>query len=49
VTNAWRQFAPLPTPRPGLGAAVVAHRLYVIAGGPTPGGAASSVVEIFTP
>ena len=49
AAKTWRSFAPLPTARHGLAAAVVGHRIYVIAGGPTPGGSASSVVEIFTP
>jgi hypothetical protein len=39
----------MPTARHGLGAAVVGGRLYVISGGPTPGGSASDVNEIFIP
>jgi N-acetylneuraminic acid mutarotase len=44
----WTQYAPMPTARHGLGAAVLGERVYVISGGPTPGGSASSVNEIFS-
>jgi hypothetical protein len=39
----------MPTPRHGLGAAVHAGRMYVISGGPTPGGSYSAANEVFTP
>jgi hypothetical protein len=42
-------MTPMPTARHGLGAAVVDGRLYVISGGPTPGGSFSQINEIFTP
>ncbi len=48
-TRGWRAHASMPSARHGLGAAVVAGRIYVISGGRTPGGAASSANEIFTP
>ena len=48
-TNGWSSLARMPKARHGLGAVAVDRRIYVIAGGPTPGGSASSVVEIFMP
>ena len=48
-SDRWRSHAPLPTARHGLGAASVAGRIYVIAGGTTPGGSASSLNEILSP
>jgi hypothetical protein len=42
-------MAPLPTPRHGLGAAVVADRLYAVAGGTEPGFSLSSTVEALLP
>ena len=45
----WSAHARMPSARHGLGAAVVAGRIYVISGGRTPGGSASSANEIFTP
>jgi hypothetical protein len=47
--DGWSSHAAMPTVRRGLGAAVVGGRMYVIAGGPTPGGAASTANHIFTP
>jgi hypothetical protein len=47
-TNDWRALRPMPTARQGLGAATVS-KMYVIVGGPTPGGSASAVNEIFVP
>ncbi|HJU06075.1 MAG TPA: kelch repeat-containing protein, partial [Nitrospiraceae bacterium] len=45
----WRTMAPMPTARHGLGSAVVDGHLYVISGGPKPGGSYSNVNEMFTP
>jgi hypothetical protein len=45
----WLPMAPMPTPRHGLGAAVVADRLYTVAGGPEPGFSVSSAVEALLP
>jgi hypothetical protein len=39
----------MPTARHGPGAAVVGQTIYVISGGPKPGGSFSSVNEAFTP
>jgi N-acetylneuraminic acid mutarotase len=36
-TSRWRRLPDLPTPRHGLGVAYANGRVYVIAGGPTPG------------
>jgi len=43
----WSTMTPMPTARHGLGSAVVDQRLYVISGGPAPGGSFSSVNEMF--
>ena len=47
--DAWQAMAPMPTGRHGLGSAVVDGRIYVISGGPTPGGSFSDLNEVFTP
>jgi N-acetylneuraminic acid mutarotase len=47
VTDQWTTLAPMPTARHGLGAAVVGERVYVIAGGPRPGGSFSDANERF--
>jgi len=39
----------MPTARHGLGAVAVGERIYVVSGGPTPGGSASARNEVFTP
>ena len=46
-TGAWLDMPPLPTARHGLGAVVLGNRIYVMAGGPTPGGSQSAVTEVF--
>jgi N-acetylneuraminic acid mutarotase len=47
ATNQWTTLAPMPTNRHGLGAAVVGEGVYVLAGGPRPGGSFSDVNELF--
>jgi hypothetical protein len=47
VTDSWSSFAPLPTPRHGLGVVAADDAIYVIAGGPQPGDTRSNIVEIF--
>lgn len=42
-------MASLPTARHGLGSAVIQGRIYVISGGPIPGGSFSDVNEVFIP
>jgi N-acetylneuraminic acid mutarotase len=49
ATDQWRRWAPMPTARHGLGAAVIGRSIYVIAGGPKPGVSFSSVNEVFMP
>jgi Sigma-70 region 2 len=49
VASKVADHARMPTARHGLGAAVVAGRIYVISGGPTPGASASAANEIFLP
>jgi N-acetylneuraminic acid mutarotase len=49
VGDRWQGMAPLPTARHGLGSAVVQGRIYVISGGPSPGGSFGDVNEVFIP
>jgi hypothetical protein len=44
-TRRWRRLPDLPTPRHGLGVLGFAGRVYVIAGGPTPGLSVSDANE----
>ena len=37
----------MPTPRHGLGAVALGDRIYVLAGGDTPGGSATALNEAF--
>jgi hypothetical protein len=47
--DAWEQYAPMPTPRHGLGAAAIGDTVYVAGGGPVVGGGVQSAVhEAFT-
>jgi hypothetical protein len=48
-TRAWTTSADLPTPRQGIGGAIVDGRWYAIGGGRTAGRSTSDVVEVFTP
>jgi hypothetical protein len=48
-TDAWESYAPMLTPRHGLGAAVVGDAIHVAGGGPVMGGRVQSAVhEAFT-
>lgn len=48
-TDRWVHHAPMPTPRHGLGAAVVGDAIHVVGGGPVVGGGVQSAVhEAFT-
>jgi N-acetylneuraminic acid mutarotase len=49
ATNTWAAHARMPTPRHGLGAAVIGNRIFVISGGPRPGNTSSPANEIFAP
>jgi N-acetylneuraminic acid mutarotase len=50
VENRWIAAATsLPTARHGMGAAAHHGRIFVIAGGTSPGGSTSALNEIFTP
>lgn len=50
VTDTWLSHAPMPTPRHGLGAALVGDWIHVAGGGPIVGGGIqTSVHEAFTP
>jgi Kelch motif len=44
-TRRWRRLPDLPTPRHGLGVVALGARVYVIAGGPTPGLSVSDANE----
>ena len=46
--NRWIAMAPMPTPRHGIGAAVVGAQIYVPGGGREPGFAATDVNEAYT-
>ena len=46
-TDTWQAASPMPTPRHGLSAVAMGNRIYVLAGGPTPGGSQSARNEVF--
>jgi hypothetical protein len=48
-TGRWTTMAPMPTSRHGLGSAAVGHELFIMAGGPKPGGSFSNINEVFQP
>ncbi|MEJ7642247.1 MAG: kelch repeat-containing protein [Candidatus Nitrosocosmicus sp.] len=45
--NKWTYEIPMPTARHGLAAASFGDKIFVIGGGPQPGGSAVSLNEIF--
>jgi N-acetylneuraminic acid mutarotase len=50
ATDSWQHHAPMPTPRHGLGAALIGDTIYVAGGGPIVGGGIQTAVhEAFTP
>ena len=49
ATDRWASRAPMPTPRHGLAVVAVRGRIYALDGGPRPGGAYSSVNEVYVP
>lgn len=49
ASDSWAAYAPMPTPRHGLGAAVVGDAIHVAGGGPVMGGGVQSAAhEAFT-
>jgi hypothetical protein len=47
--HSWEQYAPTPTPRHGLGAALVGDAIFVAVGGPVMGsGVQNAAHEAFT-
>ena len=48
-TNTWESMPQMPTPRHGIGAAVVGDKIYVPGGGAVAGFGATPVHEVFTP
>jgi hypothetical protein len=50
VSDAWQSYAPMLTPRHGMGAAVIGEEVHVAGGGPMNGGSfQTSVHEVFAP
>ncbi len=49
VANTWRALAPMPTPRHGMGAAVIGGRLYIPGGATQDGFGAVATHEVLTP
>jgi len=47
LTSVWESLPPLPAARHGLAAVAVGNLIYVLASGPTPGGSASALNEVF--
>lgn len=45
ATGAWSRLPDLPTPRHGIGVVAVGRTVYVMTGGPTPGGSQTPVSE----
>ena len=45
--NTWTSAQPMPTARHGLATAAVDDKIYVIGGGPEPGGSQTNLNEIF--
>src|SRR5919106_1082431 len=46
-TNTWASEQPMPTPRHGLASVSIDYKIYVIGGGPQPGGSQTNLNEIF--
>ena len=49
VAGAWTQLPRMPTPRHGIGAAVIGDVVYIPGGGPVEGFGVTGVHEIFVP
>jgi N-acetylneuraminic acid mutarotase len=49
VSAAWTPLPPMPTPRHGIGAAVIGDEVYIPGGGPVEGFGVTGVHEIFVP
>ena len=49
VSDTWTSEMSMPTARHGLVAVAIDNMIYVIGGGPQPGGSSSSLNEIFNP
>jgi N-acetylneuraminic acid mutarotase len=48
-TNAWETLTPMPSPRHGIGSAVVGDRIYIPGGALVQGFGATAVHEVYTP
>ena len=47
AVDRWETAPPMPTARHGIGVVGLGNRIYVLAGGTTPGGSASALNEVF--
>jgi N-acetylneuraminic acid mutarotase len=47
-TQRWSRVTDLPTPRHGIGVVAIASTVFVMSGGPTPGGSQTPVCEVLT-
>ena len=45
ATRAWSRLPDLPNPRHGIGVVAVGRTIYVMTGGPTPGGSQTPISE----
>lgn len=48
VTDTWRSEVPMPTPRHGIGAAVIENKIYIPSGAPVQGFGLTSISEVYT-
>ena len=48
ATGTWATFAPMPTPRHGLGVVTLGDAVYVASGGPAGGATYGNTLEIFS-
>ncbi|MBI4854169.1 MAG: hypothetical protein HY819_20420 [Acidobacteria bacterium] len=48
ITNTWRSEVPMPTPRHGIGAAVIENKIYIPSGAPVQGFGLTSLSEVYT-
>jgi N-acetylneuraminic acid mutarotase len=49
ATRRWAGLAPMPTPRHGLGLAVVGQEIWAVGGGPSQGNSYTAIIEAYHP
>jgi N-acetylneuraminic acid mutarotase len=49
MSRRWAVLAPMPTPRHGLGLAVVGQEIWAVGGGPSQGDSYTSIIEAYRP